>query len=234
MPVAPVTLAESLRPWSYAGITHFLADSPLDLSQAEKPIRPRPGLAPASGGQRARRFHPREAPAAPPASAQPILPSAAPGPPALSPLWQAMLAKTPAAPIAWTYAELGLDLGGAGSPERGRILRELIQRLRLPKGSSAFWPFKLRDENGAYAATPQMFQAGLDRLKPRALIFFGPADLTQAGFPNLDSLPYVQHMLAGRLLITLPDINALQTDTDKLNSVFAYLRTFLANLNFYG
>ncbi|MDR0828173.1 MAG: hypothetical protein LBN33_09935, partial [Desulfovibrio sp.] len=57
--------------------------------------------------------------------------------------WKKIYSRTPKAPLIWTYVELGLDLSGQGDPRRSQFLKELIARLDLPRGSSAFWPLCL-------------------------------------------------------------------------------------------
>jgi hypothetical protein len=161
-----VTLAESLRPWRMAGISHFLADpdSPFLLS-ARETAGDRPS--PASVPGRSSAFTPGRssiagrkpfgaaAQPAPAASLTVAPPFPASGPqqrekssesdrPAplipWPPLWQFVLDRTRPAPLVWTYAELGTDLTSQGSRERSELLRSLINQLQLPKGSSAFWP----------------------------------------------------------------------------------------------
>lgn len=235
MAVLPVSLNEMLRPWWFAGITHFWPDpdapeldpeieillrsGPASVG-APSPARP---IAPAATGSapRSEERTPEQrpspsravAPQAPQRQAQPCRAAAPlrPAPAALTPTRQARLDRTPGAPILWTYPELGVDLEGNGDPARSARLRELIGALHLPKGTSCFWPLRLPDEQPEDAAG--QFQAGLERLNPRAVILFGVEAILQSGLPLADlTTPFTQSLHAGRVFLLLPGMDRLTAD----------------------
>lgn len=93
--------------------------------------------------------------------------------PTLSDSWSALLAKTPRnALCAWTYFDLGADLGGQANPERSALWRDLVSRLGLPRGSIAFWPYT-HLQDGRTMASLGDFLVGLKTLKAKSLVVFG-------------------------------------------------------------
>ncbi len=127
--------------------------------------------------------------------------------PALTPARQALVDRTSPAPVLWTYPELGVDLGGKGDPERSTRLRGLIGALRLPKGTSCFWPLQLPEERPEDA--PGQFLAGLGRLRPRAVILLGGESVPMCGAPVALTTPFTQVIHAGRLFLLLPGMAQL-------------------------
>ena len=127
--------------------------------------------------------------------------------PALTPARQALVDRTSPAPVLWTYPELGVDLGGKGDPERSARLRGLIGALRLPKGTSCFWPLQLPEESPEEA--PGQFLAGLGRLRPRAVILLGDKSVPMCGAPITLTTPFTQVIHAGRLFLLLPGMTQL-------------------------
>jgi hypothetical protein len=127
--------------------------------------------------------------------------------PVLTPARQGMLDRTSPAPVLWTYPELGVDLGGKGDPERSARLRGLIGALRLPKGTSCFWPLRLPEESPEDA--PGQFLAGLGRLRPQAMILLGNESVPMCGLPVALSMPFSQVLHAGRLVLLLPGMAQL-------------------------
>ena len=127
--------------------------------------------------------------------------------PALTPARQALVDRTSPAPVLWTYPELGVDLGGKGDPERSTRLRGLIGALRLPKGTSCFWPLRLPEESPEDASG--QFLAGLGRLRPRAVILLGSESIPMCGAPVALTMPFTQVIHAGRLFLLLPGMAQL-------------------------
>ncbi len=240
MAVNPVSLPDYLRPWHNAGLACLLAEDPVLPSLAnpspvrvETPAARPPRAIPAPRENQAAVIN-GNAPdgterknASLPENAVPQLP-----PPESWPEnWQALFRRTKAAPLVWTYPELGLDLCGGSeeSAERSGALKALIAALQLRKGSSAFWPFAL-PEGGAAADNPAVFQSGLARLDCRAIILFGPDSLARAGFNSLKAMPYQQSVVAGRLVIVLPSFASMLSDAGKKDTALAYLRSALSRL----
>jgi hypothetical protein len=146
------------------------------------------------------------------------------------------LKKTPAAPLLWTYAELGQDLRGDGDPARSAGLKELIGRLQLPRGSSAFWPLTLTEgwpqDLEADSAPPEacFFLHGLSRLRPRAVILFGEQSCLLSGLAFSSRLPFTQQVKDGRLFLLLPAWSELLADEKLRERSFAYLQAALFSL----
>jgi hypothetical protein len=154
----------------------------------------------------------------------------------LPPAWKDLLEKTPAAPLLWTYAELGQDLQKRGDPARSTGLRELIGRLQLPRGSSTFWPLALGEDWPQYlvadSAPPEafFFLHGLGRLRPRAVIIFGEHSGLLSGLALSSRLPFTQQIKDGRLFLLLPAWKDLLADEKLRERSFSYLHAALFSL----
>lgn len=253
MALNPISLDERLRPWRLAGISHLLMpEGFMTAAQAQTP--PSPSLfRPAEAHQRPARPRPF-------LGSEPPKPQVAPPPgPALraeaaTPIrrqaafenwprnWRDRLKATPAAPIVWTYPELGEDLSGQGDKARSACLRELIGTLGLPRGSSAFWPLALPSPAtaDAPAAPPDgmgdtnsnslYFLQGLARLNPRALILFGSRSISLSGLDLPADGAFTQSITQGRLHIILPELSALLASRQTLTKTSIYLRSSLSKL----
>ena len=141
--------------------------------------------------------------------------------------WQRILEKVKPAPIAWSYAELGKDLLLASNPERSAALREIIAHLRLPKGSSTFWPACLPEgvaaETALKSAPQDFFRAGLDLLEVRFLVVFGPGALRGSVYGRLRLTPFSEQVSEGRLVLALPEFASLLAERSRLNKVISFL-----------
>lgn len=147
--------------------------------------------------------------------------------------WQAIWGKvkSPSA-VVWTYWSLGDDLSGRANAERGALLRKIIGSLQLPAGSSAFWPVSLpevaataeSDAGSELIAAPEIFLAGLRRVRPRYCITFGSKALRSFA-PNLGLAPYTFTQFLGHRLIALPDIDILLKNQGTVPAVIAFLKT---------
>lgn len=256
-----ITLSEYLRPWSQAGISHFLADpDALFLDMAEKGT----GKIVCDGSvastvKSSEPFNGYSSRAEEKTGIETISPlgpvssplssitscntsenavaafTASPAPSIDASLvpdeWQKLLARTPAAPVLWSYDELGLDLVGKGSPERSACLRTIIGRLSLPKGSSAFWPYSLPDAGGSLRINLNAYHFGLSRLHPSVIVLLG-MDAVKAVSPILTlHIPFMQQVHEGRLHILLPDFTQLQANVSLLDSACTYLRSALSTLS---
>ena len=263
MAVLPVTLSEMLRPWYFAGVSHFWPDPDAPELEPEiaamlRPggVMPRPpggvpagvagaaarapvGTRPASvssdnvlasgaspagaaGVSGSRPAGGAVAAPAPNTAARPgsihsgvspsptrvrTTPVARTAPAALTPPRQALLERTPRAPILWTYPELGADLAGQGDPRRSACLRGILGGLHLPKGTSCFWPLRLPVETPDEAVA--QFLSGLEHLHPRAVIFFGIDSIALCGLPISLATPFTQHLHGGKVYLLLPDLDKL-------------------------
>lgn len=148
--------------------------------------------------------------------------------------WQELLAKTPAAPVVWTYAELGDDLAGNAVAERSASLRRIIQALQLPRGTSAFWPVALpaaapHQEQGASASG--CFGHGLTKISPKVVIFLGTASLHLSQLPLDLSLHFMQAIYQGRLYLLVPSFDEIMGNPGMEDRVTRYLRTVLSGFN---
>lgn len=172
MAFAPLSLQEYLRPWQAAGLSHLLLEKNVPLPVAPSATVNATGgaafvqtdvvqtskKAPVSSAQTAPPS--QNAAFAPQTSARPtprqevtLLPKEAwPG------IWLRQYSRFPERPaVLWTYPALGRDLECTPDSGRRELLRQLLQPLNLPKGSSAFLPCLLPDMD-AGAALPDSGQ----------------------------------------------------------------------------
>ncbi len=149
--------------------------------------------------------------------------------------WADRIAKSVQAPILWTYHELGTDLLGAGSPERSTFFKSLIGDLRLPRGSSVFWPSAMPPTNqnapARLEANPAVYAAGVRRLNPQVMVVFGDKAIEDMGLAGRVK-KFRQEMVEGRLLLALPDIEELLRQPRQRQSAVSLLRAVLASVNF--
>ena len=253
MALAPVTIPEWLRPWHGAGVWHLLADEAIASAvPSAAPAATRGGEAAAPVSQR------HTAPAAPLATPRPqerprpqaaavaakpqpapvIRRAPAPGvaaalaDPAQWPRqWQTLFAKANPAPVLWTYHELGLDLSGAGEPARGALFRRLLSDLRLPKGTSAFWPTAApaegSDGSTSGVANADVFWAGVALLKPRVLVVFGATSLQDMGLEAAAFPLFQQQIFEGKLIVHVPDMSHLLAHESHLSPALSLLQAVL-------
>ncbi len=130
----------------------------------------------------------------------------------------------------WTYHELGLDLSGSGQPARGALFRRLLAELRLPKGTSVFWPTALpagEGEGGPLAADRALFWAGVTRLQARVLVVFGPEALRDMGLEASGFPVYQQRIVNGKWVAAMPDISQLLADETRLAPTLSFLQAVL-------
>lgn len=159
---------------------------------------------------------PEASPAEPMQPARPAVP--APWPQG----WLDILAKTPRKPrLVITYAQLGLDLTGRADARRGALWRRLISDLGLAgRNLVAFWPLTL-PEGEAMVTRQDVYLAGLARLAPDLVAFFG--DATATAFP-LDPPGPTGKAVAGIPCAVLPDPETLLNgDTEVWDHVLAQL-----------
>lgn len=107
--------------------------------------------------------------------------------------WDRCWAKTPrTARMVWTYLELGRDLCGKASPDRGHLFRSLLGHLGWPKGTTAFWPLCCPGEGGLLTR-PDLFWEGCKALGVKHVACFG-ADALALIEPGADAAePQAQH-----------------------------------------
>lgn len=140
--------------------------------------------------------------------------------------WQGYWSKVQIpSPVVWTYWSLGDDLSGHADPKRREVLKKLISSLNLPRGTSSFWPVAASGEAaGELTPAPEIFLAGLRRLRPRYSVVFGSKAL-KSFMPDSTLRPYLFTQFLGHRLIALPDVDYLVRSPNMLAPVIAYLRT---------
>jgi hypothetical protein len=153
------------------------------------------------------------------------------------PQWQAAWSKIPGpAPVVWTYWSLGDDLCGNANAERGALLRKIIGSLRLPRGTSAFWPVALPaapapDEHAApLQANPEIFLAGINRIRPRRVFAFGSRALRSFA-PHCGLRPYQFVHYNGFRLYAMPDIDYLLESPAPVEAVISCLKVALQKVS---
>lgn len=243
VPVAPI-----FRPWLQAGISHFLLDpatlEDLNLSVrkilpggsgdlAVRPCRISVGAGrlsrcqniPPTASDNKRKISVPSVSCSGLQAAHARVDAALRWPPEWEELWNRLSVHCPHPVIVWTYPELGDDLSGKSSTERRRVLQSLMRKLRMPKGSHAFWPYTL---SSADAGSPDIFQAGLHRFNPRTVIIVGDrvvADLACLG--DLPAVPLQVKVCSGRQFLRIPDFRELASMQD---SSFDQLVSIMASL----
>ena len=216
--------AQSAGTHSPQGQTPFSArnsaTTPEDLRENERsPVPFSPGVRNAQG----------TAPGMPQGAATPEMPDA----------WKRLLERTQAAPLLWTYAELGGDLHAQGNEEESRMrsqaLRNLIGGLNLPKGSSCFWPLTLSEDWAEALRQEQavqdtiFFHLGLEQISPKSIVLFGRHSAALAGLHSNLRLPFTQQISQGKLLVLLPSFADLQANKAAQAKATAYLRSAFSN-----
>ena len=253
MAINPLTLAEMLRPWRAAGISELLGEALTGEIPSAGPqngedgsgfaSEPEPLSTHAGSSHEASQKSARPAKAAARGNVQARTDSALPDSRAYPEAWRSLLERTNPAPILWTYAELGEDLAGRGDKERSACLRRLIGSLRLPKGSSVFWPARLASpDDGQSAAAPLngeesapggasgFFQAGLRHLAPKVVIMLGASAVELSGLGLSLNVPFTQQIHGGILYVLLPDFNAILAKPPLEERAGVFLRTALSGL----
>lgn len=107
------------------------------------------------------------------------------------------------------------------------MIRAIISRLKLPAGSSNFWPHRSRPEEQKDGETGY-FRQGLEALNPKFILVFGELALGDIS-PGTTFKKYTYISFEGRLLLMLPDMSelALQTDaSQELDACLVFLSTF--------
>jgi hypothetical protein len=145
--------------------------------------------------------------------------------------WRERLKKTRAAPVVWTYWELGRDLCVAPDPERRDLLRGLLQDLAHPPGTHCFWPLALPTEDGEQPeANAPVFWEGVRLLRGRAVVIMGSQALAALALPDRmrELSPFQQVRHQGRLLIVLPSPDLLIRESRRMQALREFLRQALA------
>lgn len=239
MAVQALTLSQDLQPWHEAGLNLLYFP---DAGELHALLRPSPGPAPEALQPSEGRKQPKLPPdrsedrrAKAPFQAGPLPQSASStlNIQDLPEVWQTMLPRFSAAPIIWTYAELGADLLGKGDGRRGDILRRMLRALKLPRGSSAFLPLNIP------GASPQqekheegVFLTLLEWLGTKAVVIFGQGGLDHSPYASLTLSPFQESVTEkGRLVIMLPALDVLLDNNSLLEACINYLRPALAKVS---
>ena len=142
--------------------------------------------------------------------------------------WPLFASKSkPGRPLLWTYQELGLDLSGKADPTRSNMIKKIITTLKLPAGSSNFWPHSLPEQTPQgqeFIQKPDFFAQGFAALEPQFLLAFGKPSL-EAIIPSTNSLPYSYTNYNNKVLIYLPSLEELE-DGQKFRKSIEFLQAF--------
>ena len=145
-------------------------------------------------------------------------------------VWQQAFAKAAPAPILWSYAALGEDLGGKANPARGACLRGIIGSLQLPKGTSSFWAPAVLNGQGQLEGNASLFLSGIKLLRPKLVIAIGQDSLTSFA-PHVSlTLPFTQELYQGMLVVLLPDFASLISRADLVEKSIIYLRACVSTI----
>ena len=147
-------------------------------------------------------------------------------------VWRERLNQVHAAPVIWTYWELGLDMCAAPDPQRRDLVKRLLKCLAHPGGTHCFWPLALPGGEGGQQleANPPVFWEGVRRLHGRAVVIMGSQALRSLAMPDrLCTLrPYQQGCYQGRQLIVLPSPVRLIREAEPKPALQRFLRNMLA------
>lgn len=199
---------------------------PQGTPQAENRVQP---------ARQLQRESQRQVAAPPPAAAATRHVPAPPLPPEHWPRpWRERIKLTRPAPVLWTYWALGEDLCGTPNTQRRELLRRLLGDLGHPPGTHTFWPAGMPPASAAspvqtatLEAQPQVFWAGVDMLKARALVVMGSPAVKALDLP-VRLRPFQQTRHNGRLVVVLRDVDFLVEESHHYDAVREFLRQALA------
>lgn len=152
-------------------------------------------------------------------------------PPQWPPVWADLLKKTRAAPVLWTYPELGQDLCGTPDPRRRGLVQGILRELAHPPGTHCFWPVALPADSGTgLRPDAALFLEGARLLKSRAILVMGSSTLRSLDPPLelLDLRPFMQTRWEGRLLIMLHSAETFIAEPQRVGALCQFLRRALA------
>lgn len=208
---AAVDLAERLRPWSLAGLSHLYLPDGLEESVPEAMGEHLCGCSPAALEDAV--AAPRVAATAAPGPAS--VPSAhlsdavhVEGPAPVWPApWDALAARVRTEPkVIITYSALADDVTGKADPARRKLFQTILAYLAWPQGTSLFWPVSFptgADAQGMFAV--DVFAQGVRHFRIRHVVCFGPgpAQRVRTLFPPEDKEVLVHEALAPEALAPL-------------------------------
>lgn len=125
----------------------------------------------------------------------------------------------------WLYKEYFLDLVDKGDQSRKELILKIMNHLKWPKGTIAFWPlFWLLQEE--FLCHFDFFEYGFNKIKPTYIFCFGEECFKKL-FPQ-ESFAHNQAMeYKGSLVIALPDFKELLPDNRELKKlVWNTLKTY--------
>lgn len=144
--------------------------------------------------------------------------------------WRELAARLKAAPVVWTYLELGEDLLVKGSPERSKALKELIGSLGLKGGTSCFLPVTLpgckQDGSEAWC-----FEALFERIEGRILVVLGRDALSCSPYADLALEPFREKIVHGRIILCLPSFAELLANPARFEATKVFLRSAFSKIN---
>jgi hypothetical protein len=193
---ASVDLAERLRPWSVAGLSHLYLPEGADSSFNE----PVEAAAPVQGQAEAQ-VRPDAASDTASAPAKPAAPLSWPAP------WSVLASRVRTQPrVIITYASLADDVAGAADPARRKLFQSVLAYLAWPQGTTLFWPisFPTGVEPGALFAS-DLFAAGVRHFGIRHVLCFGsgPHERVRTLFPQEDKEVLIHAAPAPEALVSL-------------------------------
>jgi hypothetical protein len=120
----------------------------------------------------------------------------------------------------WIYAGFTYDLSIEEVTDRKQLIRSIVHqvhdKLNWPQGSITFWPvFNFKNDN--LAPDIQLFQYGLEQIKPIYIFCFGK-DAFKTLFPDQDF--EIKKFYYGSYLVqALPDFDQLLPDNRELKNL---------------
>lgn len=193
---ASVDLAERLRPWSVAGLSHLFLPEGTDSSFNE--------LADAAAPEQVSTPAVAQIGSAPDtatAPAEPLAPVTWPAP------WNVLASRVRTQPrVIITYASLADDVAGPADPARRKLFQTILAYLAWPQGTTLFWPisFPTGAEPGEQFAS-DIFAAGVRHFGIHHVLCFGAGPLERARtlFPQEDREVLVHAAPAPQALVSL-------------------------------
>ncbi|MDP2848492.1 MAG: hypothetical protein Q8O35_09895 [Humidesulfovibrio sp.] len=183
-------MAESLRPWALAGLSHLYLPEGVEIVAADPVAEAHSTI-----------NTPPQTTTAVEMVDETISPSAWPAP------WSTLASRVRTPPrVIITYSSLADDVAGAADPARRKLFQSILSFLGWPAGTTLFWPisFPTGVDPGPHFAS-DLFAAGVRHFEIRHLLCFGsgPADRARTLFPQEDKIVLVHAAPAPEALTPL-------------------------------
>lgn len=198
MALARIFMNESLRPWHSGGLLHLLGPDDARRVEQESPTREQDAVeatVPSTdvGSNDATLQNNSE-------SVHSTIPSGN----ETDAVWRRLEDIAPRrCQVIWTYWELGNDMAASPNVQRRMFLQNLIQLMRLPKGSIGFWPMAV-PASGELTPSVERFWSGVKRHGALKVCCFGEtaSECLKGSSPDSGQPP-------GASLHHFPDIDEL-------------------------